>query len=69
VPESKYQAGFGVIILGQNAQTFMIPILPYYMMSIRLNYSKIPLYTFQLKPAQKSTALIIYPVDRSARHC
>ena len=24
--ESKYQAGFGVIILGQNPQTFMIPI-------------------------------------------
>ena len=27
VLESKYQAGFGVIILGQNPQTFMIPIL------------------------------------------
>ena len=26
VPESKYQAGFGVIILGQNPQTFKIPI-------------------------------------------
>ena len=26
VSESKYQAGFGVIILGQNPQTFMIPI-------------------------------------------
>ena len=26
VPESKYQAGFGVIISGQNPQTFMIPI-------------------------------------------
>ena len=26
VPESKYQAGFGVIILGQNPQTFMILI-------------------------------------------
>jgi len=26
VPENKYQAGFGVIILGQNPQTFMIPI-------------------------------------------
>ena len=24
--ESKYQAGFGVIILGQNPLTFMIPI-------------------------------------------
>ena len=24
--ESKYQAGFGVIILGQNSQTFMIPL-------------------------------------------
>ena len=24
--ESKYQAGFGVIISGQNPQTFMIPI-------------------------------------------
>ena len=24
--ESKYQAGFGVIVLGQNPQTFMIPI-------------------------------------------
>ena len=24
--ESKYQAGFGEIILGQNPQTFMIPI-------------------------------------------
>ena len=24
--ESKYQAGFEVIILGQNPQTFMIPI-------------------------------------------
>ena len=27
VSESKYQAGFGVIILGQNFQTFMIPII------------------------------------------
>ena len=26
VSESKYQAGFGVIISGQNPQTFMIPI-------------------------------------------
>ena len=26
VPESKYQAGFGVIILGLNPQTFMIPM-------------------------------------------
>ena len=26
MPESKYQAGFGVIISGQNPQTFMIPI-------------------------------------------
>ena len=26
VPESKYQAGFGVIISCQNPQTFMIPI-------------------------------------------
>jgi len=26
VSESKYQAGFWVIILGQNPQTFMIPI-------------------------------------------
>jgi len=26
VLESKYQAGVGVIILGQNPQTFMIPI-------------------------------------------
>ena len=26
VSESKYQAGFGVIILGQNPLTFMIPI-------------------------------------------
>ena len=26
VPESKYQTGFWVIILGQNPQTFMIPI-------------------------------------------
>ena len=26
VPESKYQAGFGVIVSGQNPQTFMIPI-------------------------------------------
>jgi len=26
VPESKSQAGFGVIILGQNLQTFMISI-------------------------------------------
>jgi len=35
--ESKYQAGFGVIISGQNPQTFMIPIyivLPYYMICI-----------------------------------
>ena len=29
VPESKYQAGFGVIISGQNPQTFIV--LPYYM--------------------------------------
>ena len=27
VSESKYQAGFGVIILGQNPQTFMIAII------------------------------------------
>ena len=26
VSESKYQAGFGVIILGQNTLTFIIPI-------------------------------------------
>ena len=26
VSESKYQAGFGVMISGQNLQTFMIPI-------------------------------------------
>ena len=26
VSESKYQAGFGVIISGKNPQTFMIPI-------------------------------------------
>ena len=26
MPESEYQAGFGVIISGQNPQTFMIPI-------------------------------------------
>jgi len=26
VSESKYQAGFWVIILGQNPQTFMIPV-------------------------------------------
>ena len=26
MPESKYQAGFGMIISGQNPQTFMIPI-------------------------------------------
>ena len=26
VPESKYQAGFGMIISGQNPQTFIIPI-------------------------------------------
>ena len=26
LPENKYQAGFEVIILGQNPQTFMIPI-------------------------------------------
>ena len=26
VPESKYQAGFGAIISGQNPQTLMIPI-------------------------------------------
>jgi len=26
VSESKYQAGFGVIISGQNLQTFMIPM-------------------------------------------
>ena len=30
VSESKYQAGFGVIILGQNPQTFMIPITVLY---------------------------------------
>ena len=36
--ESKYQASFGVIILGQNPQTFMNPIyivLPYYMITKR----------------------------------
>ena len=26
ISESKYQAGFGVMISGQNPQTFMIPI-------------------------------------------
>ena len=41
VLESKYQAGFGVIILGQNPLTFMIPIinyivLPYYMIKKEL---------------------------------
>ena len=39
VSESEYQAGFGVIISGQNPQTFMMPLyilLPYYM--IQLHY-------------------------------
>ena len=31
VSEIKYQAGFGVKISGQNPQTFMILVLPYYM--------------------------------------
>ena len=38
-------------------------------MSIKFNYSKISLYTFQLEPAEKSATLIRYPVDRSARDC
>jgi len=44
VSESKYQAGFGVIISGQNPQTFMIPIikvlsLVYYYTKNRKNHT------------------------------
>jgi len=39
VSESKYQAGFGVIILGQNPQTFIYIVLLYFMINCILEFA------------------------------